>query len=51
VAKYRKEMFAGISRQIRDPLYRNSFFIMLSSIANAGFGFLFQMNTERLYSA
>jgi len=44
-------MFKRILWQVRDPLYRNSFFIMLSSVTNAGFGFFFWMiaavkNTE-----
>ena len=34
-------MFARILSQARDPLYKNSLFIMLSSITNAGFGFIF----------
>lgn len=33
----------------RDPLYKNSFFIMLSSITNAGFGFFFWMVAARIY--
>ncbi len=28
------------AEKLSDPLYKNSFFIMLSSITNAGFGFL-----------
>ena len=40
-----------ILSQARDPLYKNSFFIMLSSITNAGFGFFFWMIAARLYSA
>ncbi len=38
-------------QRLRDPLYKNSFFIMLSSITNAGFGFFFWMIAARLYSA
>jgi len=33
----------------RDPLYKNSFFIMLSSITNGGFGFFFWMVAARIY--
>ena len=28
-----------IKHQIKDPLYKNSFSIMLTSVTNAGFGF------------
>ena len=38
-------------QRLKDPLYKNSFFIMLSSITNAGFGFFFWMIAARLYSA
>ena len=41
----------GFAQKLRDPLYKNSFFIMLSSIINAGFGFFFWMIAARLYSA
>ncbi|MEM2925819.1 MAG: oligosaccharide flippase family protein [Methanocellales archaeon] len=34
---------------LRDPLYKNSFFIMLSSVSNAIFGFFFWMVAARLY--
>lgn len=44
-------MLKRILSQVRDPLYKNSFFIMLSSITNAGFGFFFWMIAARLYSA
>jgi len=33
----------------KDPLYKNSFFIMLTSISNAGFGFIFWMLAAKLY--
>ena len=33
----------------RDPLYRNSYFLMLNSASAAGFGFLFWMVVARLY--
>ncbi len=44
-------MLKRILSQVGDPLYKNSFFIMLSSITNAGFGFFFWMIAARLYSA
>lgn len=44
-------MLKKLIRQAKDPLYKNSFFIMLSSITNAGFGFFFWMIAARLYSA
>ena len=42
-------MLKRILKQAKDPLYKNSFFIMLSSITNAGFGFFFWMTAARLY--
>jgi len=44
-------MLKKLIQQAKDPLYKNSFFIMLSSITNAGFGFFFWMIAARLYSA
>ena len=38
-----EEMLNKIIRYARDPLYKNSFFIMLTSISGAGFGFAFWM--------
>jgi len=38
-----------IKHQIKDPLYKNSFFIMLTSISNAGLGFIFWMLAAKLY--
>jgi len=39
-----------LEEYLRDPLYKNSFFIMLTSISNAGFGFIFWMLAVRFYS-
>ena len=39
-----------LKRYIRDPLYKNSFFIMLTSTSGAVFGFIFWMLAARLYS-
>ncbi len=41
----------GLAQKLKDPLYKNSIFIMLSSITNAGSGFFFWMVAARLYSA
>ena len=38
-----------ITRYAKDPLYKNSFFIMLTSISSAGFGFVFWLLAARLY--
>ena len=42
-------MLSKVIRHTRDPLYKNSFFIMLTSISNAGFGFVFWMLAAKLY--
>ena len=42
-------MVARIISQFKDPLYKNSFFIMLTSLSNAGFGFFFWMLAAKLY--
>ena len=42
-------MLNKIIRHARDPLYKNSFFIMLTSISNAGFGFAFWMLAAKFY--
>ena len=42
-------MLSRIIRHARDPLYKNSFFIMLTSISGAGFGFAFWMLAAKLY--
>jgi len=34
---------------MKDPLYKISFFIMLTYITNAGFGFFFWMFAAKLY--
>jgi O-antigen/teichoic acid export membrane protein len=44
-----QEQFGDIRRSLTDPLYKNSFFIMLTSIMGAGFGFVFWMCAARLY--
>ena len=41
---------AEIQYPLRDPLLRNSIFIMLTSISGAGFGFVFWMLAAKLYS-
>lgn len=46
IPKTRKQL----KQHLNDPLYKNSFFIMLTSIASAGFGFIFWMLAARLYS-
>ena len=40
----------ALKKYLNDPLYKNSFFIMLTSISNAGFGFIFWMIAARFYS-
>ncbi|HOI57099.1 MULTISPECIES: oligosaccharide flippase family protein [unclassified Methanoculleus] len=42
--------FSKVRQQFREPLIRNSFFIMASSFVAAGFGFFFWMIAARLYS-
>lgn len=42
--------FSKIRQHLREPLIRNSFFIMASSFVAAGFGFFFWMIAARLYS-
>jgi O-antigen/teichoic acid export membrane protein len=39
----------GIINQAKDPLYKNSFFIMLTSLSSAGFGFIFWILAAKLY--
>jgi hypothetical protein len=36
-------MMPRIISQFKDPLYKNSFFIMLNSLSSAGFGLFFWM--------
>lgn len=42
-------MMSRIISQFKDPLYKNSFFIMLTSLTNASFGFFFWMLAAKLY--
>ncbi len=42
--------YREIARLASDPLYRNSFFMAVSSIFNAGCGFIFWMIAARLYT-
>jgi len=42
-------MVSRIISQFKDPLYKNSFFIMLTSLSSAGFGFFFWMLAAKLY--
>ncbi len=44
-------MLKRILSQVRDPLYKNSIFLMLSSITGAGTGFIFWIIAARFYSA
>jgi hypothetical protein len=39
ISTNRKEL----KQHLKDPLYKSSFFIMLTSISSAGFGFIFWM--------
>jgi O-antigen/teichoic acid export membrane protein len=39
-----------VFRHWKDPLYRNSFFLILSFVVNATFGFIFWMIAARFYS-
>ena len=41
---------AELQYHLRDPLLKNSIFIMLTSITSAGFGFIFWMLAAKLYS-
>jgi len=38
-------------QKLKDPLYKNSIFLMLSSITGAGTGFVFWVIAARFYSA
>ena len=42
---------AELARHLRDPLLKNSLFIMLTSISGAGFGFIFWMLAAKFYPA
>lgn len=39
-----------LNHHLRDPLFKNSLFIMLTSVSSAGFGFIFWMLAAKLYS-
>lgn len=43
-------MLNKIFNQLKDPLYKNSVYLILSSLAAAGFGFIFWILAARLYS-
>ncbi|MEM4689569.1 MAG: hypothetical protein QXF37_02565 [Archaeoglobaceae archaeon] len=43
--------FKNLRRQIKDPLFKNSLFIILSSAESAFFGFFFWFLAAKLYSA
>ncbi len=38
-------------QKLKDPLYKNSIFLMLSSVTGAGTGFVFWVIAARLYSS
>lgn len=38
-------------QKLKDPLYKNSIFLMLSSVTGAGTGFVFWVIAARFYSA
>lgn len=42
--------FEDLRRYLRDPLYKNSIFIMLTSFSAAGFGLIFWMLAAKLYT-
>jgi O-antigen/teichoic acid export membrane protein len=42
-------MVSRIINQFKNPLYKNSFFIMISSLSSAAIGFFFWMMAARLY--
>lgn len=39
-----------IKKHLNDPLYKNSLFIMLTSISGSGFGFIFWILAAKLYA-
>ncbi len=41
----------GLAQKLKDPLYKNSIFLMLSSVTSAGSGFFFWLITARFYPA
>ena len=40
----------GLVQKLKDPLYKNSIFLMLSSVTGTGTGFIFWVIAARLYS-
>lgn len=42
-------MVSGMIEKFKDPLYKNSFFIMLTSLSSSGFGFIFWVLAAKLY--
>ncbi len=45
------ELLAGGLKRLRDPLYRNAFFLMLTSVLSASFGFAFWLIVARFYTS
>ncbi len=43
-------MQGRLKQHLQDPLYRNSLYIMLTSVSSAGFGFFFWMLAAKLYT-
>ena len=48
--KYTFPLQFGDFRHWKDPLYRNSFFLIISFVLNAAFGFIFWIIAARFYS-
>ena len=46
IPKNRKEL----KQHLNDPLFKNAYFLMLSSVSSAGFGFFFWLIAARFYS-
>ncbi|MDI6810198.1 MAG: hypothetical protein QMD80_00700 [archaeon] len=46
IPKSRKEL----KQHLKDPLYKNSLFIMLTSVTSAEFGFVFWLIAVKFYS-
>jgi O-antigen/teichoic acid export membrane protein len=47
---YPEEKFSSIVHHLRDPLFRNSFFISLSRFSEIGFGFIFWLVAAHYYT-
>ncbi|MFX0206840.1 MAG: oligosaccharide flippase family protein, partial [Candidatus Hodarchaeota archaeon] len=45
-----KNKISQFKKHVRDPLYKNSFLIMLTSISNAAFGLIFWIIAAKIYS-